>query len=41
MLTTTRTIETEMTRDWDKTTWAETQGYQYQGDKSTVEEVNK
>ena len=23
------------------TTWAETQGYQYQGDKNTVEEVNK
>ena len=31
-------IETEMTTDLDsKTTWAETQGYQYQGDKSTVE----
>ena len=35
-------IETEMTTDLDsKTTWAETQGYQYQGDKSTVEEVNE
>ena len=35
-------IETEMTTDLDsKTSWAETQGYQYQGDKSTVEEVNK
>ena len=35
-------IETEMTTGLDpKTTWAETQGYQYQGDKSTVEEVNK
>ena len=34
--------ETEMTTDLDsKTTWAETQGYQYQGYKSTVEEVNK
>ena len=31
-----------MTTDLDsKTTWAEAQGYQYQGDKSTVEEVNK
>ena len=35
-------IETEKTTDLDsKTTWAETQGYQYQGHKSTVEEVNK
>ena len=31
-----------MTTDLDsKTTWAETQGYQYQGDKTTLEEVNK
>ena len=35
-------IETEMTTDLDsETTWAETQGYQYQGDKSTVEEIYK
>ena len=31
-----------MTTDLDsKPTWAEIQGYQYQGDKSTVEEVKK
>ena len=35
-------IETEMTTDLDsKTTWVESQDSQYQGDKSTVEEVNK
>ena len=35
-------FETEVTTDLDsKTTWAETPGYQYQGDKSIVEEVNK
>ena len=35
-------IETETTTDLDsKTTWAETQGYQQQGDKHTVEDVNK
>ena len=35
-------IETEMTSYLDSwTTRTETQGYQYQGDKSTVEEVNK
>ena len=35
-------LETEMTTDLDsKTTWTELQGYQYHGDKSTVEEVNQ
>ena len=34
--------ETEMTTDLDsERTWAKTQGYQYQGDKNTIEEVKK
>ena len=35
-------VETEMTTDLDaKATWAETQGYQYQADKSNEKSVNE